>query len=256
MTNADMHAGETARQLDIIPLADFNGEPRARDVDIGEKLGFANPAMIRKLIARHRPALEGFGVVSTVEKTGGARGGRPGVENWLNERQALYIAAKSDAPAADKVLTVLVSVFVAWRDGHLGGILSAADVERIMDGRLASFLPALIDAASMKVQFGVTRDTVTAGQVLDIAKVPSKGRRGLILRVSNALRRHCARVNIAPREAVLGATTAYVFPTKTAREWLDHDGRDLIKRYLDEKSGQTVVKLVGKAEGQEHRKPL
>ena len=59
--------------------------PRIRDLDLADKLGYERPHDIRELIRRFDSLL---GVIRTVRKTSGERGGRPGVEFWLTEEQA------------------------------------------------------------------------------------------------------------------------------------------------------------------------
>jgi hypothetical protein len=108
-----------ASSLPAIELAEFDGEPCARDTDIGERLGFERPRDIRKLIERNLAEIEAFGVCATVARTSDERGGRPATEYWLTEEQALLVASKSDAPNAAQVRHMLIKVFVAWRRGHL-----------------------------------------------------------------------------------------------------------------------------------------
>lgn len=138
--------------------------------------------------------------------------------------------------------------------GDLDGLVTGIDktvmsalggmVKGILHRQLTEIVPALVEAEVTRSQFGTTREAVTAGQVCDMAKVERKGRRGLVFKVSNAMRRYCARHNIAPREGCLGASRAYVFPVHVARDWLETEGRDLIARYQSERSGQMSLRLV------------
>lgn len=105
--------------LTDIELTEVDGEPRARDLDIAERLGFERPRDIRKLIERNLPEIESFGVCATVARTPDQRGGRPATEYWLTEEQALLVASRSDAENAPTVRRMLIKVFVAWRRGHL-----------------------------------------------------------------------------------------------------------------------------------------
>jgi D5 protein-like len=102
-----------------LTVQDFDGEPRMRDLDIAEALGFSKLYNIRKLIDRCLADLNEMGqvVFSTVEKT--ANGGRTGTDRWLNEEQSLFIAAKSETRAANRVLRQMIAVFTAWRHGRL-----------------------------------------------------------------------------------------------------------------------------------------
>lgn len=112
-----------AKSLHAISVADLNpsitNEPRILDLTVAQRLGFVSPPMIRKLIERNADELATYGVLSTVEKTSGAKGGRPGREYWLNEGQALLVCALSRTPQAAAVRKSLIDVFMAWRTGHL-----------------------------------------------------------------------------------------------------------------------------------------
>jgi hypothetical protein len=96
-------------------IVDYEGEPRIRDLDLGERLGFADPRMIRKLIQRNLAELSQFGVIYTVEITSGIEGGRPGIEYWLNEKQVYAICQLSNAPKAAAVRRLMVEVFYAYQ---------------------------------------------------------------------------------------------------------------------------------------------
>ena len=113
------------RVVDGWPLDVTNSEdPRVRDVDLAERLGFAEPRMIRKLVKRMMDDQEliGVHVRSTVERTSMPRGGERETavtEYWLTEEDALILASRSDAPKAKEVRRALVRVFMAWRRGLL-----------------------------------------------------------------------------------------------------------------------------------------
>jgi hypothetical protein len=79
-----------------------------RDLDLARLLGYELTYDIRKLIARWEPEI---GVVATVAKTSGDRGGRPSLEFWLTEEQALFIAVKSETPNAIAVTKQIIRVF-------------------------------------------------------------------------------------------------------------------------------------------------
>ncbi len=93
-------------------------KPRIRDLRLAELLGFERPRNIRKLIQRCENALKSFGglVCSTVEPT--SKGGRPSKEYYLNERQALYLCTKSEAPNAVDITIQMVEVFHAVKTGR------------------------------------------------------------------------------------------------------------------------------------------
>lgn len=78
-----------------INLKAFDDGPRALDLDIAKRLGFKRPRVIRELIKRNMGELERFG--SLAAQRGKSRG-QDFVEYWLNEEQALLIAAFSRIP--------------------------------------------------------------------------------------------------------------------------------------------------------------
>jgi hypothetical protein len=107
----------------LIPRADFaDKEARIRDLELGERLGYAEPRMIRKLISGLRDDGHLPGVVcSAAEQTPEslAKGGRPARVFWLDERSALFVAARSETTSASAVLAEVIDVFVRYRRGEL-----------------------------------------------------------------------------------------------------------------------------------------
>lgn len=107
----------TATDLNML-----DDEPRLLDLRLAEALGFAQTRDVRKLIDRNKGELASYGeVCATVAQTSPA-GGRPGLEYWLNEAQALLVCMFSRTDQAARVRRELVEVFMAWRRGKaLGG---------------------------------------------------------------------------------------------------------------------------------------
>lgn len=92
-----------------------DGEPRVRDVDLGQRLGYERPETIRDLIKRMIAAGE-FEVPPrrTVRKNAESFGkGRPAGESWLTEEEALLVCMRSDAPNAIPIRRMIVKVFRA-----------------------------------------------------------------------------------------------------------------------------------------------
>jgi|SRR5581483_371761 len=97
---------------------DESGEPRIRDVDLAERLGYERPRTIRELVER----MVDSGEIVDVSPR---RTVRPGkfrgktqelvevIEYWLDEEQALLVCMRSDAPRAADVRRVIVKVFRA-----------------------------------------------------------------------------------------------------------------------------------------------
>ena len=108
------------RSVEGWPLGFLAGsqEPRVRDTDLGERLGYDRPRDVRKLIERMEIAekLKDVHRCATV-----ARGAAPEVltEYWLTEAQALKVAAKSETDVADALLDEMIRVFMLARRGLL-----------------------------------------------------------------------------------------------------------------------------------------
>jgi len=96
-------------------IVDYDGEPRIRDLDLADRLGFSDPRLIRRTIERNRNDLERYGVIATLAITSGPEGGRPGTEYWLNEKQVYAVCQLSDAPKAAEIRRLMIEVFYAYQ---------------------------------------------------------------------------------------------------------------------------------------------
>ncbi len=96
-------------------------EPRVRDIDIGERLGFARPRDFRKLVERmvRDGILNDFDVRATVARQDSATGWgghrKAVVEYHLSEVAARLAAARSDTAKAIEVTRSMVEAFVSAR---------------------------------------------------------------------------------------------------------------------------------------------
>ena len=100
-----------------LELHDVGGELRVHDLDLGRRLGFADPRMVRKLIKSNAGNLNKINVLYAVEQTSGEQGGRPATEYYLDRRQAIFICMKSETATAIDVQMDIVRVY----DRHLAG---------------------------------------------------------------------------------------------------------------------------------------
>lgn len=222
--------------LPEIPVVERDGEPRARDLDVAERLGMSRPRDIRKILARHRGALEGLGPVLIIQNE--YRGQR--TDEWhLNEEQALYAATVSDAPNAPAVRAMLIRTFVAWRRGHLeparfdmkavGGM-----VKGILARQLSEVMPALVReqvAAELEARNAVPAldfgGTVSAYQIIEMAGVPVEDRqRGTAQMVTRRLIAFCAERRVAcfRTPAEVNPSRPFRFPQSVASDWLLGEG--------------------------------
>lgn len=132
---ASAHPLQTVNDWSLMPPTEGDAEPRVRDVDLGDRLGYAEPRMVRKLIKRLRDSGEIPGVQSrdTVERQRTRNGGEREYaveEFWLTEREALLVCSASDAPNAGVVRAALVDLFIAWRRGQLEPASSVLSLDR------------------------------------------------------------------------------------------------------------------------------
>lgn len=97
-----------------IVLTAINGEPRVHDLELAERLGFERPRKIRDIIQRNHDKLLKFGVCPAVGRTAGELGGRPSIEFYLNQKQAIFICMKSETERAFDVQIEIVRVFDAY----------------------------------------------------------------------------------------------------------------------------------------------
>lgn len=196
MTTNDIALNVDQRNISI---TEIENEPRARDLDIGKRLGLARPRVIRDMIKNNMTELEAFGQVCRSERQTSVKGGRPSTEYWLNEEQALLVATLSNAPNAPAVRAMLIRTFVAWRRGHLGGTanLPAEVLEMIrrddgisrMLARKVTALEGRIDNLLVSVNARVAAlEYVSVRELLEEAKAIQKGRRGLNRKVGHELK--------------------------------------------------------------------
>lgn len=152
-------------------------EPLVRDEDLAERLGYERPRDIRKIIERHREAgnLNDSDIRATVAQNNDPLGrGRPGTEFWLTEAAALFIASKSETPAAVAITREMIRVFMAYRRGLLvpaaaPPTLTADDVRAIVrdeQHRLNAWLFELAERAPAPVPRTIASPTPRGGPAL------------------------------------------------------------------------------------------
>lgn len=223
--------------------------PLVLDVELGERLGMADPRLIRRTIRENEAEIAAFGVIASRAITPGQQGGRPGTAFYLNEEQALAVCSLSRAPNAPAARAMLIRVFVALRRGQLPAFNQQAlarQMAAIMEDKIAKALPALVESrveallsALVQSRSSAVVNMVPALTVIDWAGIINRhGLRGLSVTVSNALRRFHADRGVAVQLASLATETRYVFDPALSRQWLDQGGRRLIQRVVAEKQGQ------------------
>lgn len=239
-----------------VVLQHLGGEPRVRDLDLAERLGFDRPRDIRKLIERNMAEIEAMGICATVAQNHGGGRGRPSTEYHLNEEQALLVATLSSAPQAAAVRAMLIRVFVAYRRGQIAP--PALDVEALARLMGEVVVKAIVAAgiapgpaspppytppspferlapSQRRVTYHVTRDRPDWAGVTEMLAedfgTPRKNRRSLQRQVLERLTAHCAvggmRADRDPRSGT------WIFPRAQAVTFIrDHCG-DLIADHIE-----------------------
>lgn len=118
-----------------LAVCEVEGEPRIRDLDLAERLGFAKPAKIRELIARHEFALLALGLLPTVGTTH-VSNGRTFDAYFLNRKQAIYITTKSETSEATEITIEVIERFDAYDRGGLTEAAPVADLRFAREARL------------------------------------------------------------------------------------------------------------------------
>lgn len=189
-------------ESDLVP---FEGEePRVHDLLLAERLGFGQARDVRKLIKSRKKELEGYGVLRhRAAKSNDPRGrGRPALEYYLNEEQALILCMVSEAPRAIEVRREIVIVYQAWRKGRLGGGFSG------LEAMFAAFMqgpgiPLLMKMAEqMMLQdrgASIARDhKLTIDWLEQLGGVTGTNRRYLSRRASTRMARFAKRMGLKP----------------------------------------------------------
>jgi hypothetical protein len=115
-----------ALALTTADLRQLNGEPRVKDIRLGEILGFGKPINVRKLVRRHTKEIERHGEnISILEKFDGQQSGPASNVYFLNEAQALVVCMHAQTKEAIEVRTQIIEVFLAYRHGKLSATMPA-----------------------------------------------------------------------------------------------------------------------------------
>lgn len=107
----------TVRDLSVVA-----GEPRVKDLVIGQRLGLTQARSVRVMIERNRRELVRYGEVLhqvDAKPQKGTSGGRPRAAFFLNEMQALLLCMFASTDRAADVREQLIRVFMAYRAGEL-----------------------------------------------------------------------------------------------------------------------------------------
>lgn len=241
-----------------IAITEIENEPRARDTDIGKRLGFNRPRAIRQLIERNIAEFEGFGPLAT--RRGESRG-QEFTEYWLTEEQALLVATLSSAPNAPDVRAMLIRAFVAWRRGHLGGTANLPPdvlemirrddgISRMLahkvteQGKALAIMTEQMNALVAVVKPGVPgifRPGKSAGEILASVGFTDPPK-NLAKWFGNRLEQAGCRVE---GNGHSGLTYYRLFDPDKAEQWLKNGGKAAVEMKIAERKGQGALALRG-----------
>lgn len=118
-------------------LTRWNGaEPAIRDTDLAERLGFAQPRDVRKIINRliEESELTDVYCRATVARQSTGNGASREYEvneYWLTEEQAYFVVTQSKTKKARSLTKMMISVFMAARRGTLQPVNATVDMETV-----------------------------------------------------------------------------------------------------------------------------
>lgn len=240
----------THTDITEISLTAIDGDPRARDIDLAEKLGFSRQRDIRKLIERHKPEIEKFGTCATVARV---IKGNPVTEYWLNEEQAILVSVLSEAPRAAEVRNMLIKVFVAWRRGHLASldadrhfgiskmtIHKVTNMEKTIDA-LVSRVNELMLATDARV---AALEYISVRGLLEEAKAIQKGRRRLNRKIGWELRERALLSGLSSPCRKCPHSGVWLYQRDFASAYMIERGNSLVASHNAAVSGQGVLKLI------------
>ena len=114
-----------ALALSTADLRIISGEPRVKDLRLGQVLGFARQRKVRTVIVRHQRELESYGGLAPQVGASISGKGRTmdNLEFHLNEEQALLVCMFARTNEAADVRRQIVKVFMAYRHGKLDTLM-------------------------------------------------------------------------------------------------------------------------------------
>lgn len=124
--NALKHEQDTGASMSLTTvegwsIAMVEDEPRVRDLDLAERLGYGRSRDIRELVKRYEKSgdLSAVDVSRTVRRTQVGVAERDVTEFWLSEAAALFIVTKSETANAIALTKEMIRVFMLVRRGTM-----------------------------------------------------------------------------------------------------------------------------------------
>lgn len=170
----DLHVGQDA-------------EPRVRDLDLGERLGFGRPRDFRKLVERlmRDGILNDSDVRATVARTKLGSAWRDVIEYHLTEVGALVAISRSDTAAATLITRQVIETFLTYRaNAHREAEERLMAMGREQEERLAA-MSRQLEQSNARIGDGALHRMSAKAHCLAVAKAIGVS----LLRVYGVLRR-------------------------------------------------------------------
>ena len=135
-----------------IALYKVQGEMRIKDVELGEKLGFADFRMVRKLIKSNRKSLSELGKVCEVQQPLDGVAGRPATVYYLNKAQAVFISLASGLSSENTRLQVVKML------NDMDAVLDALNDFEVPEDLPDMYVYAIREKDTGNIKLGISRD--------------------------------------------------------------------------------------------------
>lgn len=156
------------------------------------------------------------------------------VEIRLPKREVVILVSGYDVHMRAKTVDRLEELETAAKAGTLGGLA----IEQIVDS-VAARLDRMIDDRLARDPRAAAITALSTRELLDEAKVPSKGRRPLIRKATHRLSAFCLSRGVTAYRCP--RTKTWLWPKAAAEEWMDAAGRSLIAEHAAKQAGQSVL---------------
>jgi hypothetical protein len=110
----------------------INEEPRILDTDLAARLNYRQPVKIRDTIKRASEELARYGVLKSISKPSGARGGGPIDEYYLNEGQAIRLVTLENSFETPTICEAINKAFSDHRRSQVSALDPTPDVAAIL----------------------------------------------------------------------------------------------------------------------------
>ena len=230
---------------DLITIHD--GTPTTTSTAIAEGTRTQHKNVL-ELVRKYQKDLEEFGRVAFQTRPFETAGGIQNQEiARLNERQAtLVMTYMRNTAIVRSFKKRLVKEFYDMAEAirlqssrsYISSIIRE-EIQTAISTMFAATVDKLVDEKFKSDPRVAVVHGISARELLDREKVPSKGRRGLLLKTTNGLSNLC--LEQGKKVERCARTKTKLYPTHVADAWLELHGRSLIKAHMEAVTSQCVL---------------